>query len=583
MDFRTSKRSVLVIVTLFLGTLLIYWPVCQYEFLNFDDTDYITKNPIVQAGLSVKGVFWALQTAHASNWHPLTWLSHMLDCELYGLAPGGHHVTNLLLHLANTLLLFALLRGTTGALWPSAIVAALFAWHPLHVESVAWVSERKDVLSTFFGLLSLLAYGLYAERRGLRRYLLVLTAFILSLLAKPMLVTLPFLLLLLDFWPLRRPPFDAAVMSGLCDGPARRRLLRLVLEKVPFFGLSLVSCVVTFLAQKGGGAVASITHIPFGERVANAAVAYAGYLWHTIWPVELAAFYPHPLHSAGVKVLAAALVLLAVSAGVLLSRRAYLIMGWLWYLGTLVPVIGLVQVGDHAMADRYTYLPLVGIFLGVVWGAFELAAARPSWWRPLQVLGACAAILLLLGARFQLSHWKTSERLFQRALAVTQNNYLAHNNLGNVLDRAGKHEAAKRHYQETLRIRPDFAGTHYNLANVFVREGKVDAALEHYRAAITIQPNYADAHYNLGVLLANSGQSAEAIEHHRTALRCRPTFAEAHNSLGNLLLKQGEVEEAIVSYRIGLAGSARLPGCAAEPGQRPQTGRKRERSHPAVC
>ncbi len=549
MNFTTDKRSILVAAALVLITLLLYWPVHRYEFLNFDDTDYVTKNPIVQAGLTVKGVFWAFQTTYASNWHPLTWLSHMLDCELYGLTPGGHHLTNVFLHLANTLLLFALLRRMTGALWPSALVAALFAWHPLHVESVAWVSERKDVLSTFFGLLALLTYGFYAERPGWKRYTLTLLAFILSLLAKPMLVTLPFLLLLLDFWPLERSA-ECGVRSAESGGSGRLRLWqKLVLEKAPFFGLSLISCVVAFLAQKSGGSLASMTRLPLGERAANAAVAYASYLWQTIWPLELAVFYPHPLHSSGAKVMAALMVLLAVSVVVFLSRRAYLVMGWLWYLGTLVPVIGLVQVGDHARADRYTYLPLVGIFIGVVWAATELAAARPSWRRPLQASAVCVSALLALGTRFQLSHWKASESLFQRALVVTDNNYIAHNNLGNVLDLSGRHEAARRHYEETLRIRPDFAGTHYNLANVFAREGNIDGALRHYRTAIELQPDYADAHYNLGVLLANRGQADEAIEHHRTALRSRPAFAEAHNSLGNLLFRQGKLDEAIASYR----------------------------------
>ncbi|HOC56965.1 MAG TPA: tetratricopeptide repeat protein [Verrucomicrobiota bacterium] len=548
----TVRRDWITLSVLGVLTLALFYPVVNFEFLNFDDPDYVTKNPIVQTGLTVKGVLWAFQTTHASNYHPLTWLFHMLDCELYGLTSGGHHLTNVFLHLANTLVLFALLRRMTGALWPSALVAALFAWHPLHVESVAWVSERKDVLSTLFGLLALLAYGFYAERPGWKRYALTLLAFVLSLLAKPMLVTLPFLLLLLDFWPLGRSA-ECGVRGAESGGSGRLRLWRkLILEKAPFFGLSLISCVVTFLAQKGGGSVASMAHIPLGERAANAAVAYASYLWQTIWPLELAAFYPHPLHSPGVKVMAALLVLLAVSAVVFLSRRAYLIMGWLWYLGTLVPVIGLVQVGDHARADRYTYLPLVGIFIGVVWAATELAAARPSWRRPLQVLAVCVGALLMLSTRLQLSHWKSSENLFQRALAVTDNNYIAHNNLGNVLDLSGQHAAAKQHYQETLRIRPDFAGTHYNLANVFAREGNLDAALKHYRAAIELQPNYADAHYNLGVLLANRGQADQAIEHYQAAFRSRPAFAEAHNSLGNLLFQQGKLTEAIAAYRAAL-------------------------------
>ncbi len=342
----------------------------------------------------------------------------MLDCELYGLAPGGHHLTNLIFHLANALVLFALLRRTTGVLWPSALVAALFAWHPLHVESVAWVSERKDVLSTFFGLLTLLAYVFYSRApRAQRGTSLALSAFILSLASpKPMLVTLPFLLLLLDFWPLRRPPFDAAAANCVRDQPARIRLLRLVLEKVPFFGLSLVSCVVTFLVQKRGGALASMAHIPLGERAANAVVSYAGYLWHTVWPLELAAFYPHPLHWPGEKVFVALLVLLAgVGRGLSFPAR--------------VPDLGLVMVsghpgaGDRAGAGRGSRDGGSVHVLAPDWdfrwrrvGSIRVRRGPPSWRRALQVLGACAGALLLLCTRFQLSHWKTSETLFRARL-----------------------------------------------------------------------------------------------------------------------------------------------------------------------
>ena len=548
----TVRRDWIVLSVLGLLTLRLFYPVVNFEFLNFDDTDYVTSNPMVQAGLTVRGFFWAVQTSHASNWHPLTWWSHMLDCELYGLAPGGHHLTNLVLHLANTLVLFALFKRTSRAFWPSILVAALFAWHPLHVESVAWVSERKDVLSTFFGLLTLLAYVFYTERPGLRRYSLTLIAFLLSLLAKPMLVTLPFLLLLLDFWPLRRPPFDAAMAGDLRARPARICLLKLILEKAPFFGLSLAACVVTFLAQKSGGTLASMARIPLGERAANAVVSYAGYLWHMVWPLKLAAFYPHPLHSPDENVFLALLVLLAVSAVLFFSRRAYLIMGWLWYLGSLVPVIGLVQVGDQAMADRYTYLPLVGIFVGVVWGAFDLVGARPSLRRGAQVLAVCAAALLMLCTRFQLSHWRTSESLFQRALAVTENNYIAHNNLGNALVQAGRYDASKPHFLETLRLRPDFASTHNNLANVYARDRDFDEAIKHYEEALGMKPAYADARYNYGAVLTTVGRLDEAVAQYREAVRLKPDFAKAHHNLGDLLLRQGKFDEAIAAYRAAL-------------------------------
>jgi protein O-mannosyl-transferase len=552
MRWTESNRSELVVALgLAVGGAVLFWPVTGFEFLNFDDPDYVTRNSMVQAGITAKGTLWALLTGHASNWHPLTWLSHMLDCRLYGLNPGGHHLTSLMFHLANTLPLFGLLRQMTGALWRSALVAALFAWHPLHIESVAWVAERKDVLSTFFGLLALMSYARYAAQPRVCWYAVTLTAFALGLLAKPMLVTLPFLLLLLDYWPLRRGPF-AGEQLNWNDPATRRGLMRLLGEKVPFFILALASSAITFYAQQSGGAVASMTHIPFGLRVANAVVAYAAYLWKTVWPVELAVFYPHPLAWPAWQVALAVLVLAALSAGVWLARRRYLTIGWLWYLGTLVPVIGLVQVGDQALADRYTYVPLIGLFIAASWGLHELIQRRPRW-RAAGIVAAAGVLLLLAwGTRWQLSHWRNSETLFTRALAITKNNYVAHNNLGNVLDFSGRHELARMHYLETLRIRPDFAGTHYNLANVLFREGKLDAALTHYSAAVKQRPNYADAHFNLGVVLTTLGRLGEAIAHEREAIRHRPDFAEAHHQLGLLLFRQGVVAGALESYRTAL-------------------------------
>lgn len=551
------KHDRIVVFLLIVIALVLFWPVTRFEFLNFDDPDYVTKNRMVQAGITAKGTLWAFLTGHASNWHPLTWLSHMLDCQLYGLKPGGHHLTSLAFHLANTLLLFVVFRELTAARWRSALVAALFAWHPLHIESVAWVAERKDVLSTFFGLLSIWAYARYAGGDKVRSpkpkvaYTWALLFFALGMMSKPMLVTLPLVLLLLDYWPLRRGPFVDEVVCWK-DPATRRALVELLREKVPFFALSLFSSAITFHAQQSGGAVASMTHIPLGARFANALVAYAVYLWKTVWPVKLAVFYPHPLAWPIWQVALAALCLIGLSAGVVLARRRYLTVGWLWYLGTLVPVIGLVQVGDQALADRYTYVPLIGVFIAASWGAHELLERLPRW----RVVGiaVAAGILLALawGTRWQLSHWRNSETLFSRALAVTRNNYIAHNNLGNVLDLSGRHDLAKAHYLETLRIRPDFAGTHYNLANVLFREGNLNDAVKHYAAAVELRPNYADAHFNLGVALTTLDRLDEALLHVEAALRLRPDFAEAHHQRGLLLSRRGNAAAALESYEAAL-------------------------------
>jgi protein O-mannosyl-transferase len=544
------RNQWIIVAGLAVITLLLFSRVVGYPFLNFDDTDYVTKNPAVQSGLTVKGVLWALNTTHSSNWHPLTWLSHMLDWELFGPWAGGHHLTNVFLHVGNALLLFFFLKHATERFWPSIIVAALFAWHPLHVESVAWISERKDLLSTLFGLIALLAYTSYARVPRVSRYAIAMGAFMCSLLAKPMLVTLPFLMLLLDYWPLRRMPFDQGMGGGLRT--KTKILVTLVLEKIPFLFLSLASCLITFYAQKSGGAVASIERINAGDRIANAVASYAKYLWHTVWPVELAVFYPHPLSVPAADLLLAVAVLVGLSVSVFLARRRYLTVGWFWYLGLLVPVIGIVQVGDQAMADRYTYLPLTGVFIGVVWACEESAGAFPRLKQPIMLVGGAVALALFFCTFWQLSFWSSPERLFTRALQVTKNNYVAHNNLGSFLDSSGRYEAAKWNYLEAFRIRPDFAITRYNLANAFARESNYSEALTHYRAVVALSPTFADAHYNFGVLLATFGDVEKGIEHHRIAIRCRPGFAEANFNLARLLARLGKAEEAVVFYEEAL-------------------------------
>jgi protein O-mannosyl-transferase len=543
-----------VVAALAIITILLFSRVVNHPFVNFDDPDYVTKNPAVLAGLSGKGVVWAFQATHSSNWHPLTWISHMVDVSLFGAWAGGHHLTNVFFHTANALLLFSFLRRTTRAFWPSVIVVALFAWHPLRVESVAWVAERKDVLSTFFGLLTLIAYAWYVERPRGARYALVVVAFAASLMAKPMLVTLPFLLLLLDYWPLRRPPLESGPGTGSDQGrkEVREGLRSLALEKVPLLLMALASCVVTVYAQKTGGAVASVERISLGDRLGNAVMAYAQYLWHAIWPVELAVFYPHPVEVEFLDFLPALAVLVVICGLILRLRRPYLMVGWLWYLGLLVPVIGIVQVGDQAMADRYTYVPMIGLSIAVVWGANEWVAHFPRLKAPIAALTAILLVALAGTTVWQLGHWSSPERLFTRALQVTRNNYVAHNNLGNVLDASGRHQEAKWHYEQTLLIRPDFAGSHYNLANSLAREQNYAEAMKHYRRAIELSPRFADAHYNYGVVLASFGELEKGIEHHRIAIQSRSNFAEARYNLGRLLAKQGKPGEAVEAYESAL-------------------------------
>ncbi len=428
----------LILIT---AVLLVYWQVGDHEFINYDDNVYITDNAQVQKGLTSKGIIWAFTTSHTGNWHPLTWISHMLDCELYGLNPRGHHLTNVLLHMANAILLFVVLRWMTGAIWRSGLVAALFALHPLHVESVAWAAERKDVLSTFFWLLTMVAYVHYVNRPGGKRYLLVLVTFFLGLMAKPMLVTLPFVLLLLDYWPLNR--FKPRAVTGSVEdqslgfqssGDDKLPILKAVMEKTPLFLMSLFSCVVTVMAQQEAGAISTLEIVPFKLRIANGLVSFVAYMGKMIWPQDLAVFYPHPISDLQIwKPVAAGLFLLIVSTVALwvAQRCRYVLVGWLWYLGTLVPVIGLVQVGEQAMADRYTYVPLIGLFIVVVWGFADLVKGWRSRRWVVSVSAAVMVLALMAGSWLQVAHWKSSVKLFKHALDATSNNYVAHYNLGN--------------------------------------------------------------------------------------------------------------------------------------------------------
>jgi tetratricopeptide (TPR) repeat protein len=536
-------------------TVGIYWKVKNFDFVNFDDELYVTENIQVQRGLSWQGIVWAFTTFHASNWHPMTWMSHMLDCHLFGENPGWHHLTNLFFHLVNTILLFIVFRKMTGQVWESGLVAALFALHPLHVESVAWISERKDVLSTFFWILTMWRYAHWVKYGGSARYLVVLLCFALGLMVKPMLVTLPFVLLLMDCWPLNRlkwrnsiETFDSSKTPTLETVPQKATFSRLIWEKTPLIFLSGISSVITFVAQQGGGAVLAFSSLPLKARLANALVSYVSYIAKMLWPQDLAVFYPHPVAISVWKIVGAGIFLILATVLALwkIRQHPYLITGWLWYLGTLVPVIGIVQVGGQSMADRYTYVPLIGLFVMVSWGIPEVLKKFPHrnvvlWVASMAILAAC----IIMTSR-QVGYWQNSNTLFEHALKVTKNNWKVHNNLGLTLANQGRTTEGIGHYLQALRINPDYFKAHHNLGNAFFLKGNTDGAIEHYLEALRLKPDLLEAHVNVGGALYKQGRTGEAIEHYLQALRIKPDHVEVHINLAIALFRKGDIEGAIV-------------------------------------
>jgi Flp pilus assembly protein TadD len=536
----SSSTAVGVAFALAVAVVLAYLPVLQGGFVAWDDDLYVVGNRHVH-GLSWENVQWAFTTVHSGNWIPLTWLSHAVDAQLYGLDPRGHHATALLLHVANTVLVFLVLRALTGARWRSAAVAALFGLHPLHVESVAWVSERKDVLSAFFWLLAVGAYARCARRPSGRRYALVAVAFAAAMLAKPMAVTLPVLLLLLDYWPLGR-------LS-----------LRAVAEKVPLVVIALACSIAAFAAQQAEGGTRSLSQIAFADRLGNAAFAYVRYLSLMVWPARLSPWYSHPALEGpplgDATVIGATLLLASITVGVAAAarRRPYLVVGWLWYLVTLLPVIGIVQVGGQGMADRYTYLPLLGIFIAVVW---EVASWR--WWNvpaarragTVAVL-ATLAIFAVLTVR-QTRVWHDSLTLWTTTLARNPRAAIAYYALGGLYAADGRGDAAIAAYRRALKLRPDYANAHRELAPLLVRTGRLAAAAAHYRKAIAGGSDPAANHNDLANVLSSQGRVAEARRHLRLALRLRPDLVEAHNNLGILLAEEGRLREAEAEFRAAL-------------------------------
>lgn len=547
MEQEHDKRYVpLIYVTLMLATIVAFGQVRRNDFINLDDDKYVTENPQVKAGITRQSVYWAFTSSHAANWHPLTWLSHMLDCQLFGLDPAWHHLTNLAFHIANTLLLFWLLKKMTGALWQSAFVAAAFGLHPLHVESVAWIAERKDVLSGLFWILTIAAYVRYTQRPNIASYLLVVLAFVLGLMAKPMLVTLPFVLLLLDYWPLGR--FEPG--SSIVPHPSS--IVHRVWEKVPFFALSAVSCVVTFIVQQSWQALAPI---PLKWRIINVLTSYLMYIERIIWPTRLAVFYPYCLFGVSMWELTAAVVLLSlVSVRVInyAQSHKYLPVGWLWYLGTLVPVIGLVQVGEQAMADRYTYLPSIGIFIIVAWGASELLGSRP--YRKVVLATAAAAILaaLLICTRMQLKYWRNSFTLYEHALAVTENNYKVHSSYGVALAKNGRFDEALMHLREAQRIVPQSLKVRKNMGDVLGMIGGFDEAIACFNEVLRTRTDWPDIYHNLGSVYAKQGKFDEAIQNYNKALQLKPDYLSAHLNLAQVFLIEGNIDKAIWHCRQAL-------------------------------
>jgi tetratricopeptide (TPR) repeat protein len=572
----SPNRWTAVAICVFLATLTValYWPALGCDFIELDDRSFVAENVHVQGGLSWAGVKWALSnTDQAGYWGPLMWLSHMAAWQFFGLKAWGHHLINVLLHAANTVLVFVVFRRMTGASWRSAMVAALFGLHPLRVESVAWVTERKDVLSAFFWMLSLWAYARYGEKwkasssakapAGKKRkffYGLALVFFALGLMSKPMLVTAPFVLLLLDYWPLGRMGGIKNLEFRIENGQSGEKRVAavpfwgLVAEKIPFLALAAAASAVTFAAQQRGGAVATLGILPAWARAGNALISYYRYLGKMFWPADLAIIYPHPKEWPLEQVVLAGVVLTGITVVVMVWRRRYpfLAVGWLWYVGTLVPVIGLVQVGEQAMADRYTYIPSLGVWIVTIWGAYELGRGWRHHEMVLSLAGAAAIAGCLALTRQELGYWKESETLFRRALEVTENNRQAHECLGNALYRKGRTEEAIAQFQEAIRIWPNFAAVRFNLGNALVKQGRTDEAIAQYEEALRLKPGYADAHNNLGIALDKKGRTDDAMAQYQEALRLRPDYADAMNNLGGVLDKKGQADEAIRQYQEAL-------------------------------
>ncbi len=549
MKFSSDRlRALLICIVLIIICFIGYQQVRGNDFVNWDDNEYITENANVRGGITFQNIKWAFTERYVSYWHPLTWLSHMLDCELFGLKPAGHHITSLLLHVANSILLFILLRQATGALWKSAFVAALFALHPINTDSVAWVSERKNLLSTVFWMLTSLAYIRYSRRPRLSRYLPVFLLFALGLLAKPTLAVLPFVLLLLDYWPLRRLRLSGNSQTPIISGSPLSKLLRLIVEKVPLFALSAVSVGLASLSLQHTKQVISTADVPMKLRIANALVSYLKYIDKAIVPRNLAVHYPYPESVPFRQAVIALVVLLCITAVAvwLFRKKPYFIVGWLWFLGTLLPASGLVQGGRWpAMADRFAYVPFIGLFIIVAWAVPDVLAKYKYRAKTLGLAAASVLLVFLVLTHHQVSLWKDSFTLFSHTLKVTKNNAVMHNNLGNVFFNKNDYDLAELHYRKALRIDPYNLLAHDNLADLLLIEGRRDEAIGHYRWVVQVKPTHADAHNNLGLALKSKGKLTEAVEHFEKALEINPGDIEVHYNIAVTLVQKQEIDRAI--------------------------------------
>ena len=551
------------IVSLFLIVIILtaYWQLPSHEFLSFDDYGYIIKNTHVHEGITWKNIVWTFSKTDFGYWHPLTWMSHMLAFQLFGMNPSMHHLMNLFLHISSTLLLFFILKRMTGALWQSAFVAVVFALHPLNVESVAWISERKNVLSTFFWMLTMLAYVRYTEQPNFYRYLLILFVFVLGLMSKPMLVTLPFVLLILDYWPLNRftlfQPNDNEheFRQSIDSGSRLTQDLRLVLEKIPFLILSAVCIYLSNLSIQHPGVAISTASVPLKLRIANALVSYVGYIKKMVWPFNLAVYYPFPKTVPMWEVLVAVLFLTGVTflAFRWITAKPYFAVGWLWYVGTLVPGIGLVQAGLWpAMADRFAYIPFIGLFICMTWGGAEIIGRLPYKKMAFIVIPAIIVPILMVMTGLQLRYWQNGVTLFTHNLRVTPNNSLAYYELGNAFEQQGNLYKAIFHYSEALKINPNYAEAHNNLGYILAHQKHYKEAIGHYKEALRIKPGYSEARNNLGTAFLFQGNEKKAVDQYYEALRNNPNYAGVYHNLGKVFENHANIEKAIIFYKKAL-------------------------------
>lgn len=539
---RRFKFEIITSIALCVTIIASYWGITEYDFINLDDEIFIFGNYHVRQGLSYESILWAFGFTDITYWQPLTWLSHMLDCQLFGLDPGKHHLVNLIIHIINTMILFAGLRLMSGSLLKSAVVSALFALHPLNIESVAWISERKNLLSASFWFLTMLSYSYYTRKPGFFRYLIPLIFFTLGLMTKPMVVTLPFALLLMDHWPLKRMKTD------------RKLLTRLIIEKIPFFILTASSLYITL--QHLGGNVVSQTSVSSGLRIQNALVSYVTYLGKFFFPTNLAIFYPFPDTLPLWKSTSALFLLLFISvlAVMFFRKKPYIFTGWFWFTGTLFPAIGLIQGGLWpAIADRFVYIPCIGILFIIVWGAYDLTQDHQLQRKFLTVCFSAIAGILLVITYTEVRHWKNSLTIFQHTLASTENNFVAHNNLGVAFEENGDLKNARFHYKQALRIKPSYAEAHNNMGNILAAQNKNTAAEAHFAKALRINPDFAKAHNNMGNIKFKQNIPAKAIEHYLSALELNPYYANAHSNLGSALIYEGKIEEGIKRYKQALS------------------------------